>query len=485
MSTADSATAGPPLRNPWWGAGILISATALSLLNSTIVNVALPAIREGLRLTSAGVSWVMAGWALAYAIALVPSGRLGDRIGHRQVFITGITLFVITSIACGFAQNEVQLVLFRIAQGVAGGMFYPAIGATLSSLFNGPARSRAFAIMGATIGVAAAIGPLLGGVLVDTLPGELGWRSVFLVNAPLGLAIVLGALRWLPRKAGAARGAGGSDPFGLLLLTLALAGLFVPLIIGQDLGWPAWLWLVMVAGIAVLVGFLLWESRVDRSGRLPLVPPRLFALPRFTVPVVISFVQFAGFVAIFYVLALLWQSGLGRTALEMGLLTLPEAVGSIVGSWALVRILPRLGLHTITLGSALMVGGITGIWGVLNLVPATDLSSWGLLLPLFIMGVGVGLTITSTLNVALAAVEPRDAGGASGLVATMQRLGNGAGLAIVGAVFFATLASVTPSPEGYASATANALLVSIGFTGIGLVLALVLVALDRHRPTGD
>lgn len=468
----------PADRRAWWGAGVLFAATALSLLNSTIVNVALPAMQRGLELSGAGIAWAMSGWALAYAIPLVPAGRLGDRLGHKRVFFTGVLLFTLASAACALAQNEAQLVAFRICQGVAGGLFYPAIAAMLGSLFAGRDRAKAFAIMGATIGVAAAIGPLLGGVILETLPTGLGWRAVFLINVPLGLVVLAGTLALLSdtRRPGAAsRG----DGVGLVLLTLSLSGLLVPLIVGQQQGWPLWGWLLLAAGALVLVCFLAWESRVDRRGGLALIPPRLLRLPGFGLPAAIGFVQFAGFVSIFYVLALLWETGLGRSALEMGLLTLPEAIGSIIGSWAVTRLLDRFGVHTLTIGSALMAAGIAGVWAVLALVPVDRLDAWVLALPLLVTGLGTGTTLAPTLDHAISAVPRADTGSASGIIATVQRLGNAAGLAGAGAVFFTVLSPTAGEPADHVGAAAAGMLLCTALTVVGLVLAVALAASTR------
>ncbi len=466
---------------PWWAASVLLAATALSLLTSTIVNVALPAMQRDLALSPAAVAWAVAGWALAYAIPLIPAGRLGDRIGHRRVFLVGITLFTLASIACALSHTEWQLVAARILQGAAGGVFYPAIAALLSTLFTGRDRARALAIMGAVIGVAAAVGPLLGGLILQALPADQGWRAVFLLNLPLGLIISISAALLL-RDINRTPNRQPQDHIGLLLLTLGLTGILTPLIIGQELSWPLWGWGLLTIGILTTIGFLFWESHLDRHGGLALLPPRLLRLPRFSIPVAISFVQFAGFVSIFYVLALLWETGLGHTPLEMGLLTLPEAIGSIIGSWAITRIIDRIGIHSITTGSALLAAGMIGIWATLAYTPAAELTAWTLAIPLFITGLGTGTTMSPILNYAIAAVPATDAGSASGIIATVQRLGNAVGLAAASAVFFTTLSHGPASDDRqYVTAAAAGLLLCAGLTLIGLLLAAALSAISHHH----
>ena len=195
------------------------------------------------------------------------------RVGHKPLFLIGLTLFTLASVACGVAQHPDQIVIARVAQGFGAGVFYPAISATVQLSFTGPARSRAFGVLGATIGVSTAIGPLLGGLIIAAAGARDGWRWVFLVNLFIGAVTVPLAAWLLPRPAGRARR--GFDPGGLALLTAALLLLLIPLVEGQQAGWPAWCW-ACFGGCAVAVALLAaWEVREDRRGGDPLLQPGL------------------------------------------------------------------------------------------------------------------------------------------------------------------------------------------------------------------
>lgn len=463
---------------PALAAAILLLGAVLSLINSTSANVAIPAIQNSLDLGPAGVSWSFAGWALTYALVLIPAGKLGDRFGHKWLFMIGIAGFVATSIACAMAVNELQFVLFRLAQGLAGGIFYPSIAALLSMLFTGRKQVRAFAVLGATLATAAAVGPLMSGTLLQVLPGEWGWRSVFLINVPFGIAAVIGAVVLLPRRrAGVAET--GADLVGFSILTAGLSGILMALILGTDLGWPNWIWAALIAGVALLVAFAFWELRQERAGRATLVAPNLFRSLGFTLSTIISFTQFAGFICIFYLLSILWQSGLARSALEVGFLTLPEALGSVLGAALVTRVSGRWGLRaTIVLGSGFLTAGLSLIALVLTVISAEALIAAHLILPLAVTGVGAGLGLSVITNYALATLEPRHAGVGSGVIATTQRTGNAVGLAVASSVLFTLLgwaASEGSDTAGqYTFATSSALWVCTAITASGLVLSFLL-----------
>lgn len=456
-------------------AAALLAGAALALLNSTVSNVALPAMQADLQLSSAGVSWALAGWALTYALALIPAGRLGDLFGQRRMYLIGISAFVAASIGTGLVQNEAQLIVARLIQGGAGGLFYPAVAASLSLLYRGHQRGRVFGALGATIGGAAAVGPLLGGLLLEAFGPSVGWRAVFFLNLPLGLLILVAARSFLPplRSIEAKR---GFDMVGFFLLVLALCGGLIPLIVGGDLGWTLWRIAVVAAGTGMMVAFILWERRAEHSGRPTILTPSMFRDRDFTVSAALGFTQFAGFISVFYVLALLWQTGLGRSAIEMGLLTLPEALASVAGAAAVAALTRRWGSRAAVISGAIALSaGIGSLTGVLALVPASELSTWHLMIPLLITGVGSGISISATLDRALASVEESRSGAASGMVATLQRVGNAVGLALIGGVFFAVLAQQNSmEDDSYALASVVALSVCTAITFAGVPLSLLL-----------
>ncbi|MDO9398266.1 MAG: MFS transporter [Herbiconiux sp.] len=507
--TATTASALPAVsRRAWQSLIVLLAGMFIALLDTTIVNVALPSIRTSIDASEATLSWIISGYALAFGLALIPAGRIGDRIGHKWVYFSGVALFTVASLACGLAQTDLQLVAARIVQGLAGGIFVPAVTAYIQLLFPPRSRGKAFAIMGAVIGVSSALGPIVGGLIIEAFGAEQGWRLVFGVNLPIGLATLVAAAILLPRRsetdamARAAVGAGpgssgqaapaappapakkGLDWIGLALISAGLVALLVPLIEGQDEGWPLWTILSLVAGALLLVAFGAWEVAYTKRDGSPLVPPRLFRHPSFTGGVILALVYFASFTSIFFTISLLWQAGLGHTALESGVVSIPFAIGSIIGSSQSSRLAQRLGRTVLVIGTAAVAVGLAWVWLVLLLTAPADLTNWLLIAPLFIAGVGNGLFIAPNAQFIVATVEPQDAGAASGVISAMQRVGSAVGIAVIGSVFFGSLVVAGPSAgalaTGFASASATAMAVSVGFA---IVAFLLVFALPRRTAT--
>jgi MFS family permease len=528
-------------RRAWQALIVLLAGMCIALLDTTIVNVALPSIRTSIDASEATLSWIISGYALAFGLALIPAGRIGDRIGHKWVFFTGIALFTLASLACGLSQNDFQLIASRVVQGLAGGIFVPAVTAYIQLLFPPRMRGKAFAIMGAVIGVSTALGPIIGGLIIQAFGSEEGWRLVFGVNLPIGIATLIAAAILLPGRretdevaaeaapagagapagsgaragtgagapagaaapgAGASAGAAGTaasaghaadtpasaptpalikagiDWVGLLLVSGGLIGLLVPLIQGEDEGWPIWTFLVLAAGILLLVAFGAWEVAYTKRGRLPLVPPKLFRHPAFTGGVVLALVYFAAFTSIFFTISLLWQTGLGHTALESGAVSIPFAIGSIIGSSQSNRLSQRLGRTVLIIGTAAVAVGLAWVWLVLLLTNPADLTNWLLLAPLFIAGLGNGLFIAPNAQFIVATVDRPDAGAASGVISAMQRIGSAVGIAVIGSVLFGTLVVNGSSPDAVASAfvtsSAAAMGVSVAFAVVAFLLVFAL-----------
>lgn len=479
-SSAGSARSGADRRS-WLALAVLMAGAFVSLLDTTIVNVALQSIRESLDASEATLQWVVSGYALAFGLTLIPAGRLGDRFGHRWVFVGGLALFTVASAACGLAQDEVQLIVARAVQGAAGGVYFPAVAALIRVLFRGPAAGRAFGVLGAVLGLSAALGPVVGGIIIELAGEELGWRLVFGVNIPIGVVVLVAAIVLLPRGGGApaADGRGRLDAVGLLLLTAGLVALLVPLIEGQSLGWPVWTWVALAGGVLVLVAFAFWERRQAARGGDPIVPPHLFSHPAFTGGVVLATVYFAAFTSIFFVITLLWQAGLGAGALEAGLVGIPFALGSIAGAATSARVAGRLGRGALVLGVGLVTAGLAAVWVVLLLL-GPDVTNWALLGPLLVAGVGSGLFIAPNTQFIVATVDPTEAGAASGVLSTAQRIGSAVGIAVIGSVLFGTL-SFEPGPDAAAVAFAASAQAAIGVSVVFAFAAFLLVfALPRR-----
>ncbi|AJW78034.1 MFS transporter [Clavibacter michiganensis] len=507
----DAAPAAPVVsRRAWQALIVLLAGMFIALLDTTIVNVALPTIRTSLDASESTLSWIISGYALAFGLALIPAGRLGDRYGHKWVFVTGIALFTLASLACGVAQDDLQLVIARVVQGLAGGLFVPAVTAFIQLLFPPQARGKAFAIMGAVIGVSSALGPIVGGLIIQAAGEESGWRLVFFVNLPVGLATVIAAIFLLPsrrvaeevagdvraqsgQRAGAKQGGSapaaapsGVDLVGILLVSAGLVALLVPLIDGQDQGWPLWTYLSLAGGVVLLALFGAWEVMQTRRSKGVLVPPHLFSHPAFTGGVILAMVYFAAFTSIFFTISILWQSGLGNSALESGLVSIPFAIGSIVGSSQSNRLTNRLGRTVLVIGTALVSVGLIWLWLVLLNTAAADLNSWMLLVPLLLAGIGNGLFIAPNAQFIVATVDPAEAGAASGVIGTVQRVGSAVGIAVIGSVLFAGVAGAgirgpQMVPQAFTDASASAM----GVSAIFAVVAFALVfALPRRVSRG-
>jgi len=487
--TASSSTSiGLTPRGAWRALGVLLIGMFMSLLDATIVNVALPTIRTSLSASEATLSWIISGYALAFGLALIPAGRLGDRFGHKWVFISGLTLFTAASLACGLAQDGNQLIVARVVQGLAAGIYVPAVTAYIQLLFTGRTRGKAFAIMGAVIGVSSALGPLIGGLLIQAFGNTNGWRLVFVVNLPIGIIAVIAAVILLPKGSESSGRSVGVDVLGLLLLSGGLVAVLVPLIEGQDQGWPVWTYLSLVGGVGLIALFGAWEVAVARRGKSPLVPPHLFSHPAFTGGVILALVYFAAFVSIFFTISILWQAGLGHTALESGVVSIPFAVGSIVGASQSGKLAASIGRTVLVIGAGMVAVGLIALWLVLLLVSPGDLTNWDLFLPLLVAGTGSGLFIAPNAQFIIATVDRHEAGAASGVIATMQRVGSAIGIAIIGSVFFGTLAIPTrgrPTPADLATAFTHSATCALAVSAAFAVISFLLVfALPKHLGPG-
>lgn len=464
----------------WRMAIPLLVGAFMALLDVTIVNVALPSIEGGIDATQTQLAWVVSGYTLAFGLVLIPAGRLGDLYGHRRVFIFGLALFTLTSLVAGLAQTPTQLVAIRALQGLSAGLFNPAIVALFQVLFRGADRGKIFSVFGAIIGISSAIGPLLGGTLIQISGEADGWRWIFLVNVPVGIAALVLAARLLPgmevqHASGARHGlVREMDPIGLGLLILVGLALLIPLVEGQSQGWPLWTWLSLVAAVALALVLWRWEGITERRGATPVVAVSLLRQPAFAAGATLALVYFAAFVPVFFTLSILLQLGLSYSALGAGLIVTPFAVGSLIGAANSHTVAARLGRDALSLGTALLAVGL-GLTLLALWWRAPDPEPWLLTVPLFLAGVGNGLFIAPNTDFILAAVDPRRAGAASGLVNTAQRVGGAIGIAVISSVLFGTLAfgSDDPAPA-YLHSAEIALLVNIGLAVLAFLLIFAL-----------
>jgi EmrB/QacA subfamily drug resistance transporter len=455
----------------WRALAVCLVAGFMTLLDVSIVNVALPSIQDGLEATPTQLQWVVVGYALALGLVLVPAGRLGDARGRRRAFVLAITLFTLGSAACGVAPDAGALVAARVVQGVGGGLLQPQISGLIQQLFRGAERGRAFGLFGGTVGVSTAAGPLIGGLILTGVGGESAWRWVFLVNVPIGLLAVVLGLRLLP--ADAATRPGRFDPGGTLLLGGALAGILLPLLERGGLP-PAVSVASVAAGVALLAAFVVWERRVTAGGGAPVVDLGLLAVPRYRSGLLVGAAYFAGFTSIFFVLTLYLQAGLGYTPLQAGLAQTPFALGGAVSAPLAGRVVTDVGRRVVVAGLAVAATGLVSALLVVAVLPPErgGQTGWWLALPLLLAGAGGGMVISPNVTLTLAEVPVKGAGSGAGVLQTVQRVGSAVGIAAVGAAFFVVLGDDRWRP---------ALLVGLGVSTALVVLALLPAVLDLRR----
>ncbi|SFE39135.1 drug resistance transporter, EmrB/QacA subfamily [Actinopolyspora alba] len=459
----------------WRVLALCLLAGFMTLLDVSIVNVALPSIQQGLDAPSVALSWVISGYALTFGLVLVPLGKLGDAHGRGRMFSISLAAFTVASGLAGIAQSPVWLVVARLLQGAAGGMLNPQVLGLIQQQFHGRERGTAFGLFGAVVGISTAVGPLLGGLIIELAGAQHGWRWVFFVNLPIGLAALVVAARIMPRGVGDRR-LRGADVLGVSLLGAALVCLLLPLVDQEGFaGRPSWL---LWSAVPVLLSlFVTWEHRYSRRGGSPLVDLRLFRISSYTFGSTLGMLYFAGFTSIFFVLAVYFQRGLDYSALQAGLSLTPFALGSAVSSALSGRAVHRLGRKVVLLG---LTGALLGVLTTEILLSRHQGDAAGLVtaLPLLVGGVGSGLVISPNQTVTLSEIDVTRGGTAAGIQQTGQRIGTAIGTAAASGLFFATL------PRGYDTAISHGLLVSVSFIAAAMLVGLLeLVVTRRHGET--
>jgi EmrB/QacA subfamily drug resistance transporter len=427
--TAEEHLAGPPR-----GAlPVLLAGTFIALLDFFIVNVALPDIQRSLHSGPSAIQFVVAGYGLALAAGLITAGRLGDLYGRRRMYVVGLALFTVASAACGLAPGAGFLVSARVVQGAAAAMALPQILGIINTSYTGIRKAKAYTAYGMAIGFGAVFGQLIGGALIEVNLAGLGWRSIFLINVPIGLVAALLAPRLVPESR-APEGA-RIDLLGTVLVSAGLIAIVLPLVEGQQEGWPAWTFGCLAAAVPLLGVFIRYQRRLAARNGSPLINLALFRERAFSAGVVTNVVYQMMMASFFLVLALYLQDGRGLSALQSGLIFLPLGLGYFAASAASAKLALRLGRQVLALGALVVSAGYL-------LLAATASSSTGWLIPgLVVAGIGMGFAIAPMPSIVLAGVKPDHAAAASGVVSTAQQAGNAIGVAVIGAIFYHALGS--------------------------------------------
>jgi EmrB/QacA subfamily drug resistance transporter len=433
VSGKPEAPAGYPRR--WLAAIVMIVGALMDMIDVTIVNVALPTIRRDLHASATQLEWVVSGYMLAFAAALIIAGNLGDLFGRKRVFLVGVGVFGLASLAAGISGSGAELIAARVVQGTAAAAMAPQVLATFRAIFTGSERGKAFGIYGAMLGFASAVGLLLGGVLTEANLFGWSWRSVFFVNVPVAAIALIAGLRLVPETRD--RAARRPDVPGAVLLAGSLVAIVYPLLEGQQLGWPAWVWPLLAAGLAGLVVLGLIEARRNGSAAAaaPLLRAGLFRVPAFAAGLGVQLLFSAGMQGFFLTFALWLQAGEHFSPLKAGLTVVAFSVGSFLLAPMAAPIATKHGRSVLALGGVLMVAGIAGVALAASHVGLNG-SPWPVVPGLVLAGAGLSLLVIPLVNVVLAAVPVEVAGGASGLFGTAQQLGGALGVALLGTVFF-------------------------------------------------
>jgi len=422
-------------------AAVLITGALMDLIDVTIVNVALPTIRQHLHASATQLEWVVSGYLLAFAAFLIIAGSLGDRFGRKRLFLAGVGVFGAASLAAGLSAAAAELIAARVVQGAGAAMMAPQVLATFRVIFSGRERGKAFALYGAMAGFASALGLVLGGVLTDANLFGWSWRAVFFVNVPVALVTLAAGLQLIPPTRDPA--AGRPDLPAAAALAGGLVAIVYPLLEGRRLGWPAWTWPLMVAGAAVIAALAVREARGRRTrpGRgspaaaAPLLRPRLFGIPAFAAGFGVLVAFAAGLQGFFLMLSLWLQAGEHFSALKAGLTALAFSAGVFALAPAAVPLAVRYGRRVLVLGGVMMAAGTAAVAAVVSDVGVGG-SPWPVVPGLAVAGAGLALLDIPLANVVLAAVPAEAAGGASGLFSTAQQLGGAIGVALLGTIFF-------------------------------------------------
>ena len=461
--------------NRWRILLVLLAAIFMSLIAVSIVNVALPAIQTGVDASESDLQWVLSGYALTFGVVLVAAGRAGDILGRGGIFVLGVSVFTAASIACSFAPSAEWLNIARFVQGVGSGLLNPQGVGMIQQYFRGAERGRAFGYFGSTVGVSVAIGPVLGGLLIQLGGPDFGWRLTFLVNVPVGILTLVLALLWFPKPLLRRRPAGdpGSaarasmDPVGSLLLGLAVLAILFPFMESRT---SASTWLLLPVGIGLLFAWVRWERRYAARGRSPMVDLAIFRTRSFTNGTIIVTLYFLGMTSIWVIVALYMQQGAGKTALEAGLVGIPSAIlSAFAANWAGRRVIKYgrkiviAGLYCALLGLALSVG-------VALLHDAIGLSVWWLMLTLSFIGIAQGSVISPNQTLTLAEVPLQYAGSSGAIMQTGQRMGTSIGIAVITAAVFVSL---------QVAAWSTAVAVGFGLIALVVLSALLMAYKDQ------
>jgi EmrB/QacA subfamily drug resistance transporter len=430
----DAGSTAPTERYRWrWVAlAVVLAAEIMDLLDSTIVNVAGPSVRNDLGGGASTLQWLSAAYTLSFAVLLVTGARLGDIFGRRRLFLIGSAGFTAMSAACALAPSPELLIAFRALQGAFGALLIPQGFGLLKEVFAEDEMATVFGSFGPVMGLSAIAGPIVAGVLIDANLLGTGWRLVFLINVPLGVAALATAARTLPR--GAMTPGARLDVVGMILVGLASVAIIYPLIQGREQGWPLWIFAVLACGLALLGAFVVYERRRRES---PLIEPALLGNHAYTSGILVALSFFATFAGLMLIVSLFCQLGLGFSPVHAGLTLVPITFAMVLSLGASFALVGRFGRRLLHLGVVLAAAGCAAL-GV-TVSGATSASTLALAPSLFVIGLGAGFIFGQLFDIILAGVAMEQVGSASGVLNAVQQLASSIGIAVLGTIFFSEL----------------------------------------------
>ena len=434
------AATSPAARNSlrWFVLAVVLAGNVMDLMDATIVNVAGPSIRHALGGSASTLLWLSAGYTLAFAVLLITGARLGDMFGRRRLFLIGSAGFTAMSAACCAAPSMPALIAFRVLQGAFGALMIPQGFGMLKEVFAEDEMSKVYGVFGPMLGLSALAAPILSGALVQASLWGIGWRLVFLINVPAGIAAFAGAVRVLPRTV--AHPGVRLDTVGMVLIGAALTAIIYPLIQGRAAGWPAWTFATLAAGAVLLCAFVLWERR-RRSDAL--IEPGLLANRTYTSGILVALAFFGAFGGLLLCVSLFAQLGEHFSPIHAGLTLTPMVLGMIVGMGAGFALVDRLGRHLLHLGVAVLAAGMVAL--ALTVTGTGTASTLDLAPALFLAGAGAGASFGQLFEFILAGVSSDEVGSATGVLQAVQQLSNAIGVAVLGTIFFSAFGGHLPA----------------------------------------
>jgi EmrB/QacA subfamily drug resistance transporter len=438
---------------------VLLGAQLMAILDVNIVNVAAATIQTDLHASGASLQLIIAGYLIAYAVLLITGARLGGLLGYRRTFLVGLGAFTAASLACGLAGSGGSLTAFRFLQGAGAALMIPQVFSLIQRHFEGPARARALGRYAAVIAGGVVAGQILGGVLVDANLWNTGWRPIFFINVPIGIALLVAGVRLLPRDA--AEPGRRLDVPGLIALAAAVLAFVLPLVFGHQQGWPLWTWLSLGGSVVLFAAFAFVQSRVQH----PLMPGRLFRVRGLVVAAATMFVMMVAYGGYLFSVALHLQAGLGYSPLHAGLTFVPMALSFGTASLNWRRLPARWHRVMIPVGLAVAAASLAVIAAVLHASATPNLWFFLAQVP---FGLGAGVAFSPLMAQALAGVAPADASDASGVVTTTVQLAQVVGLAGIGSLYLSLVGS---------HGSTAAVTVAVASAGVACLIAVGLSAL--------